>query len=125
MRTILAAVIGFVLWTVLWLGGNALLPMLMPASFREDGSTDNTLIFVVILLLSLLFSLIAGAGAAHYANDSSTAAVWMLGIALLAVGIFVQLQYASLFPFWYNLLFLILLIPGVFAGARLAQIADA
>ncbi|HRW07199.1 MAG TPA: hypothetical protein P5121_18980 [Caldilineaceae bacterium] len=124
MRTILAAVIGFVLWTVLWLGSNALLSVLTPTSFREDGSTDSTLLIAVILLLSLLFSLIAGAVAARVTRGSATAALWTLGVALLAVGIFVQLQYWALFPLWYNLLFLILLIPGVFAGARLAHAAD-
>ena len=124
MRTILAAVIGFVLWTVLWLGSNALLSVLTPTSFREDGSTDSTLLIAVILLLSLLFSLIAGAVAARVTRGSATAALWTLGVALLAVGIFVQLQYWALFPLWYNLLFLILLIPGVFAGARLTHAAD-
>jgi hypothetical protein len=125
MRTILAAVIGFVLWTVLWLGSNALLPVLTPSSFREDGSTDSTLLIAIILLLSLLFSLIAGATAARVARGSATAALWTLGIALLAVGIFVQLQFWALFPLWYNLLFLILLIPGVFAGARFVRTANA
>ncbi len=124
MRIILAAIIGFVLWTVLWLGSNALIPVLIPTSFREDGSTDSTMVLTVILLLSLLFSLIAGAITASIARTSSTAALCILGITLLAVGIFVQLQYGALFPFWYNLLFLILLIPGVFAGARLVHAAD-
>lgn len=121
MRATLAAVTGFVLWTVLWLGSNALLSSLTPSSFAEDGSTDSSTLIGLILVLSVLFSIIAGYVTARMAPGAATRAVWGLGIALLAVGIFVQMQYWQLFPLWYNLLFLILLLPAVLVGARIQR----
>ena len=119
MRSILATVIGFLLWSILWLGSNALLSVLMPGSFQEDGSTDNMLLLLFILVLSVIFSLLAGYVTARMVTSSPVRPVWALGIALLAVGLFVQSQVWSLLPLWYHILFLVLLIPGVLVGARM------
>lgn len=117
-RSILAAVVGFVVWSVLWLGGNSLLSILTPGSFNEDGSTDSTLIFIILLVLSILFSLISGYLTARLATTSSTGPLLGLGIALLAVGLLVQIQFWALFPLWYSILFLALLIPATIVGGR-------
>jgi hypothetical protein len=43
----------------------------------------------------------------------------VLGILLLAVGIFFQLKMWNVIPAWYNVIFLVLLIPMTLAGARM------
>ena len=92
-RSILAAVVGFAVWTVLWLGSNSLLTILTPESFDEDGSTDSATIFLILLILSVLFSIVAGYLTARFANTSTIGPVLGLGIALLATGLFVQFQF--------------------------------
>lgn len=121
LRSIGAAVAGFVLWSVLWLGSNSLLSIVTPDSYNEDGSTDSQLLMLLILFISVLLSLLAGYVTARIVSGRSAGAVWGLGIALLAVGLLVQLSFWALFPLWYNILFLVLLIPGVLVGARLVS----
>jgi hypothetical protein len=121
LRSILAAVAGFMLWTVLWLGLNALLANMMPDSFNEDGSTDSSLLLVFILALSVVFSVVAGYATSWIVIDGSAWSVWAMGIALLAVGLFVQISFWTHFPIWYHVLFLGLLIPAVLTGAQLSQ----
>ena len=41
MRSMLSVFVGFVLWTVIWLGGNQGMQMAVPDSFAEDGSTSQ------------------------------------------------------------------------------------
>jgi hypothetical protein len=41
-------------------------------------------------------------------------------VLLLVVGIYFQSQYWHVMPLWYHLIFLALLIPMCFVGARLA-----
>ena len=60
VRSILSVLSGFVLWTVLWLSSNAALTAALPDAFREDGSTNSTGILVLLLVLSVVYSVIAG-----------------------------------------------------------------
>ena len=121
LRSILAVVGGFLLWTVLWLGSNSLLSILTPGSYNEDGSTDSALLLMVILILSVIFSVISGYTTEKIITEEIAWPAWALGVALLAVGLFVQISFWAQFPLWYNILFLVLLIPAVLMGARLAR----
>lgn len=119
LRSISAVVTGFILWTVLWLGSNSLLSVITPGSYNEDGSTDSQLLMLLILVISVLLSLLAGYVTARIVGTSTSGPIWALGIVLLAVGLFVQISFWALFPLWYHILFLGLLIPAVLAGSRL------
>lgn len=121
LRSILAAVAGFFLWTVLWLGLNSLLTIVTPGSFNEDGSTDSQLLLLFILILSVVFSVASGYITELIVIDGATWPIWGMGIALLVVGLFVQISFWSHFPLWYNILFLVLLIPAVLYGGRLGN----
>lgn len=118
LRSISAVVIGFILWTILWLGSNSLLSVITPGSYNEDGSTDSQLLMLVILVISVLLSLLAGYVTARIVGASTAGPVWGLGILLLAVGLFVQISFWAQFSLWYHILFLGLLIPAVMVGAR-------
>lgn len=121
LRSIGAVIGGFVLWTVLWLGTNSLLTIITPGSYNEDGSTDSALLMLIILILSVVFSVISGYTAEKIVNDGSTWPVWALALALLAVGLLVQISFWSAFPLWYNILFLLFLVPATVFGGRLVR----
>ena len=74
---------------------------------------------LALLAGSCILSLLAGFTAASIARSSPVAVAMGLGLLLLAVGLFVQVQLWRLMPFWYHLLFLVLLVPICFAGAWL------
>ncbi len=120
-RLILAVVAGFVFWTVLFLGNNALISTAFPQYFNTDGSTDSNGMLGLILVLSVVFSILSGWLAGRIAQARAANVGTVLGLVLLAVGIFVQLQYWDLMPLWYHLGFLILLLPATVLGARLSR----
>jgi len=121
IRTILSVVAGFILWSVLWLASNSLITVITPSSFKDDGSTDSVVILGIILALSIVFSLLSGYVTAWIKRIPSNVPVWILGILLLAVGLFVQVQFWSLFPLWYSICFLLFLVPATLIGANLRR----
>ena len=118
LRNILSVVAGFVVWTVLWLASNAAVTAAVPNAFGEDGATDSAGILVLFLVLSVVFSIVAGYLCVRLARKKPMRYALILGVLLLAVGIFVQIQFWDVMPVWYHLLFLTLLIPGVLIGAK-------
>lgn len=118
-RAIGAVVAGFVLWTVLFLGSNSLLSIATPESFNPDGSTDSAGLLVLVLVLSMVYSVISGWTTARIAPAKAFASGVVLGILLLVVGIGVQIQFWDTMPLWYHLLFLGALVPAVLVGYRL------
>ena len=120
-KTVAGVGAGFVVWTVLFLGSNSVISMATPASFNADGSTDSTVILLLILVLSMVASVVSGNICARLAGAAASGGSIALGVMLLAVGIFVQLQFWEQMPLWYHLLFLGALIPGVIVGSRMLQ----
>ncbi len=118
MRTGIAVVVGFIVWTVLWLGTNAALAGALPDRFADDGSTSDVTILVLILILSAVFSFISGWLTAKVAKAADNRPATILGVVLLLVGIAVQIGYWDLMPIWYHLVFLALLFPVAVAGGR-------
>ena len=116
-RKIASILGGFTTWTVLWLTSNAVLTAAMPRAF-QDGTTDRSGLLVLLLLLSVAFSVVAGYVAALIARTDAMKAAWALAVVQLIVGIFVQAQYWSVLPIWYHLIFLGMLMPGIVVGAR-------
>jgi hypothetical protein len=119
MKQTLGVVAGFVLWSVLWLCYNQLL--LKSGVLPSDLSRPLTASTPLLLLLagSFVFSLVSGYVTATLAGPPSTIPALVLGILLLAVGIFFQLKMRNLIPMWYNVIFLAMLIPMTLAGARM------
>lgn len=120
-NTILAIVVGFIVWSVIWLGGNQLVVRLFPGAVAKDGSTRHTGLLLALIALSLAASLAAGYGVQWLAEDSSVNPQLILGVVLVLVGIAVQRQYWKLMPLWYHLAFLVLIVPAVLYGATLAR----
>lgn len=119
MRSFLAILAGFVLWSILWVGSNAAITAAFPDHFADDGSTQATGILALLLFDSALFSLVAGWLTAKLTPSREIPHALGLGIALLTVGIAVQLQYWDVMPLWYHLIFLALLVPMAVVGGKL------
>ena len=122
MRAVIAVVVGYLLWTAVWLGGNAVLFGELAEAAGAGTRVEATGPLAGVLLLSIACSLLAGAATAFLARGRSRGALLALGALLLVTGIGVQAGVWSLMPVWYHVLFLGLLIPGVLAGGRLAPL---
>lgn len=121
MRSILAVIVGFVLWSALWLGYNALLTSF---GFLPAASTTPVQASMPLLLLlagSILFSLAAGYVTTALVRKPERRHALILGVLLLGIGILVQAQFWQLMPLWYHLFFLALLLPATVWGGMLRQ----
>ena len=130
LRIILGVVIGFVVWSILWVGLDALLAAISPDWFgrifnefqnavnRNEPFMTPASVSAYLVFQSVLCSLVAGFTAAAIAKESRKTTL-ALGILLLLTGIFVEAAHWNYFPIWYHILFLLLLIPITVLGGRL------
>jgi hypothetical protein len=133
VRIILGVIVGFIVWSILWVGGDEVIAKFSPdwygvhklafekAAFNHTSFDADPLILLIHLIRSVIASLIAGYMAALVANENWRTA-WILGILLLLVGIVVEATVWNLAPVWYHLIFLILLIPMTLAGGKLRRV---
>ncbi len=131
LRIILAAIIGFVVWSILWVGSDAVFMAISPSykdymeGFQKAIETNQTFEVSSITLLLTLFksficSIIAGLITALVAAENIKSTI-MLGILLLAFGIFIQSVYWNYLPLWYHIPFLLMLIPMSIFGGKLRK----
>lgn len=132
VRIILGVIVGFIVWSVLWVGSDALFSAISTdwgktsTDFRDAAAnktpyTLSSAVLIALLIKSLIVSLISGFIAALIAKEN-TKSTFVLGIVLLLFGIFVQVGHWNYMPLWYHFLFLFLLIPMTVLGGRLKKI---
>lgn len=131
IRIILGAVVGFIVWSILWVGSDAVF-MAIFSSYKEylEGFNTalqtkqtfeiNSTILFLTLLKSFICSIISGLVAAMIATENVKSTI-LLGVLLLAFGIFIQSIYWNYLPLWYHLSFLTLLIPMAILGGKLKK----
>lgn len=130
VRIVLGIIVGFVAWSVIWVGSDALLQSFSPAWWgaqkqamelavanNETFKTD-TLISVLDLFRSVVASIMAGYLAAVVAGENRRSPLILGGI-LLLVGVAVQLHLWNVYPVWFHPVFWILLIPATILGAKM------
>ncbi len=131
LRVIIAAIIGFVVWSVLWIGSDAVFMAFSPAykeyleGFQKALETKtpfevSTTILILTLFKSFICSIISGLITTIIAKENMKSTV-ILGILLLAFGIFIQSVYWNIIPLWYHVIFLLLLIPMSIFGGKLKK----
>ena len=118
LRNVLSVIGGYLIWTVIFLGGAAVVRAIMPDVFDEAGFTSDITALVSILVLSFVASVVAGFACSKIATSNKMMCGWILAVCLLATGIPVQLSAWDDLPVWYNLAFLILLVPATIMGVR-------
>lgn len=133
LRIILGVIAGFIIWSIIWVGMDALLAAISPDWFgsilaefqdavnRNEPFIPPVSISVYLLFQSVLCSLIAGFVAAAIARENRKSTL-ALGILLLVTGVFVEASHWSYFPLWYHVLFLLLLIPATILGGKLSRV---
>ena len=117
VRNIFAVIAGYIVWTVVFLGGASIVRLVRPGVYDAAGFTSDTIALVLFLLLSVMASGLAGALTARLCLR--VPALWAVILAgcLLATGIPVQLSAWDKLPVWYNAAFLVLLLPATWGGA--------
>jgi hypothetical protein len=132
LRIIAGIIVGFIVWSILWTGSDAILSALSTGWYgrnlnefqtaienRTNYTADSTML-IVALIRSVIFSLVAGFVAAAIARENLKSTVG-LGVLLLAFGIFIQSIYWNFIPLWYHIPFLLLLIPVTILGGMLKK----
>ncbi len=121
VRNIVAVVVGYAVWSALWIAAGAAIRVAAPNSIREDATVESTVILLLMLVSSIVISLGSGLCSAMISRFRPFLPVLVLGFALLATGIPIQMAYWDKMPVWYHLSFLVLLVPGVLIGASLRR----
>ncbi|MEP6847514.1 MAG: hypothetical protein ABI999_01570 [Acidobacteriota bacterium] len=135
IRIILGVIVGFIAWTIMWLGSDYVLTTSLPwyaneqsrlmlAMLNNKGSFDaNTNILLLNIARSVIASFLVGYLAAIIAGENRKSTL-ALGVLLLAVGIFFEVMTWHYFPAWYHFVFLFLLIPVTIAGGKLKKFSN-
>ena len=117
MRLLFAVVLGFIVWTLLWLAGNAAVSAVAPGALEMD-APPNPSALGALLLLAAAISWLSGYVAARVGGGRPRRAALVLGGVLLAVGVTIEAQYWRVLPLWYHIIFLALLLPLTYIGGR-------
>ena len=117
-RSAVSIIAGFALWTILWLAVNTILQNAFPKLYGPSGDPVAVLL-VILLVLSALYSVVSGYVTAAMAERDPERHALYLGLVLLTVGLFVQIQNWNLAPAWFHVFFLGLLAPGTMLGGYL------
>ncbi len=129
-RIVLGVVVGFIAWSILWVGSEKALSAIWPEWYGvhqlafetavSDGGTftaDTTILLMNIVRGSIV-SLISGFLAALVAAENKRSPL-ILGFLLVAFGLLVVVISWSYVPVWYHVIFTILLIPMTILGGKL------
>jgi hypothetical protein len=116
LKQFMGVMAGYLVWTVVFLGGSTLLRSAMAGVHDAEGLTRDPLALVLYLVLSFAASFLAGRTTARLAG--AVRPVFILAGLLLATGIPVQIGSWDQLPVWYHLIFLGMLVPMTLAGGR-------
>ena len=119
IRSILSVVAGSVVWTTLWLIYNAVLKKVGILSLDDSSSVEDWRPLSLLIAGSVFFSIGAGYITTLISRSNGLTHAWILACAQLALGVFVEVQYWRVLPFWYHALFLLLLVPATLFGGYL------
>ena len=133
VRVILGIVVGFIVWSVLWVGSDFILSAILPdwygkhhtelesAVLNKKPFMSDSTILIIALIRSAIFSIISGFLAASIARENTKSTLG-LGVLLFLFGIYIQSIFWNNAPIWYHVIFLLLLIPMTILGGRLKQV---
>lgn len=118
LKNIFAVIGGFAFWSAAWIVSDLTLLVLSPEWYGEGLKTSTSAVLLISLVRSIFISLLSGYIAAIIARENQMQTALVLGVLLLAFGIFVQASVWEKIPLWYHLIFLSLLVPVTWLGAK-------
>jgi len=132
VRIILGAIAGFIVWSVVWVGSEKILSAIWPdwygvhqiafeAAVANGGtfSADTTILLMNIVRGSII-SVLSGFLAALIAGENRRSPL-ILGILLVAFGLFIVALSWNYIPLWYHIIFTVLLIRMTLIGGKLGN----
>lgn len=119
LRAVIGVIVGYAVWTVIWLGGGAVFFGRLAESVTARERYEAVGPLVGLLALSIACSLAGGMVCGLISRGRTHGASMVLATLLLVTGIGVQAGVWSLMPVWYHLVFLVLLIPVTMLGGML------
>ena len=132
LKIVLGVVVGFVAWSILWVGSDQVLMMASPNWYgahqlgfekavtnQEPFSADST-ILITHLFRNAIISIMSGFLAAFVAGENKKSPLG-LGIILLIVGVLVEAMAWNYAPACYHIVFVVLLVPMTIIGGKLKQ----
>ena len=131
-RIILGAIAGFIIWTIFLLVSDQIWTVFSPdwygrhqidfqaALENKTPFAADTTILIISIIRSAFFSLITGYIAALISREHFKSP-FLLGIFLLAFGLFIHSMILNNVPVWYHLLILLPLIPLALLGGKIWQ----
>ena len=129
VRIILGAVVGFIVWTILLFVTDKILETASPdwygrisaellaAVENKTPYTTDTAMMLLTGTRSAILTLISGFVAALISKENIKSPL-LLGVFLLAFGLFVHSIFWDYVPFWYHILILLPLIPLALLGGK-------
>lgn len=131
VRIILGVIVGFIVWSILWVGSDQVLIASLnwyrdhqldfeKAMFNKTPFAPLMSVLIMHIARSVIISLISGYIAAIVANENKKSTL-ILGILLLLFGAGVEVWAWNYLPVWYHFVFLFLLIPVTIAGGKLKK----
>lgn len=131
IRVIFAVLIGSLVWGVFLLGSDSAWELASPEWFgrsqhdlrlaisQNEPFVPSTLIMLLVILRSIVYSVISGYVTAVIANENNRSTL-ILGFALAVLGLVIHLFFWNLVPLWFNIGILIQFIPFAFFGGKLS-----
>ena len=119
-RAIVAVVVAWVLWSILWVGMNTGAQTLLPELIDPSRRLDHAGVLSLYVVWSVVASVAAGYVCARIGKTFAMKAVWTLAIVQLLIGIAIEASIWEMVPVWYHLVFLALLVPATVWGGRLS-----
>ena len=132
IRIILGVIVGFLVWSILWVGSDQVLIATFgwysdhqgafQKAFSTGGDFDaSVMILLMHLVRSVIISFVAGYLAALIAKENRRSPL-ILGILHFLFGLMVEVIAWHYLPVWYHLVFLVLLIPVTMAGGKAKKV---
>ncbi len=134
VRIILGAILGFIGWSIVWLGSEQVLSTIWPkwygahqlafeVAVSEGGPfTADTTILLMNIVRGSIISVMSGFLAAVIAGENRRSPL-ILGVMLVAFGLLIVYLSWSYVPFWYHFIFTALLIPMTILGGKVKRSA--
>ena len=132
VRIILGVIVGFIAWSIVWLGSEKILSAIWPAWYgahqlafeaavSSGGAfTADTTILLMNIVRGSIISVMSGYLAAMIAGERGRSTM-VLGVLLLAFGVLVAALTWAIIPLWYHIIFIAMLIPMTILGGKLKQ----
>lgn len=136
VRIIIAVIVGFSAWSIMWVGSEQVLSSVFPAwfgvhqveferaVFNKEAYTVDSGILIFNIFRGIVVSIITGFLTAVIAGENRTSTL-ILGVLLLAFGLYIVAITWSMIPIWYHALFSLMLIPMTILGGKLRSSAPA